>query len=48
VLAHYENQSEEEAIAEDEAARESRTHAFIEVPVALIPAVRQLIAKLQV
>ena len=47
VLAHYEDQSEEEAVAEDEAARESRTHAFIEVPVALIPAVRQLIAKIQ-
>ena len=42
VLEYYESQSDEEAAAEIEAALESTT---MEVPVALVPAVRQLIAK---
>ena len=42
VLEYYESQSDEEAAAEIEAAVESTT---MEVPVALVPAVRQLIAK---
>ena len=45
VLAHYEDQTEDEAVAEDEAAYEDRTHSVVEVPVDLVPAVRQLIAK---
>lgn len=45
VIAHYEQQSEEESVAEDEAAFESRTKTFIEVPNDLLPAVRELIAK---
>ena len=45
VLAHYEEQTEEEAVAEDEAAFEDRQQSFIEVPHELIPAVRELIAK---
>jgi type II secretory pathway component PulC len=45
VLAHYEGQTEEEALAEDEAAYEDRTQSFVEVPVELVPAVRELIAK---
>ena len=45
VIAHYEQQSEEEAVAEDEAAFESTTQTFIEVPNDLLPAVRELIAK---
>jgi len=45
VLAHYEAQTEAEAVAEDEAAFEDRTHSIIEVPVELVPAVRELIAK---
>ena len=45
VLAHYERQSEEEAVAEDEAAYEDPTHAVVEVPIELVPAVRELIAK---
>ena len=45
VLEHYEMQSDEEAVAEDEAAFESITHTAIEVPVDLIPEVRELIAK---
>jgi len=45
VLAHYEAQSEEEAVAEDEAAYEAQDQAFIQVPWALVPMVRELIAK---
>ena len=48
VLAHYEKQTEEEALAEDEAAYEDRTQTTIEVPIQLVPAVRELIAKHQV
>ena len=32
VLDHYENQTEDEAVAEDEAAWEDTPHTFIEVP----------------
>jgi hypothetical protein len=45
VLEHYEAQSDEEAVAEDEAAYEATTHTAMEVPVDLVPAVRELIAK---
>ncbi len=45
VLAHYENQSEEEAIAEDEAAYEDLSQTFMGVPNDLVPTVRELIAK---
>jgi hypothetical protein len=45
VLAHYDDQSDDEAVAEDEAAYESTTHTAIEVPVDLVPAVRELLAK---
>jgi len=45
VLDHYEGQTDEEAVAEDEAAYESTTHTVMEVPVDLVPAVRELIAK---
>ena len=45
LLAHYEQQSEEEAVAEDEAAAESETDPLVAVPKALVPAVRDLIAK---
>ena len=47
VLEHYESQTEEEALAEDEAAYEDQTQAFVEVPVELVPVVRELIAKHQ-
>jgi hypothetical protein len=42
VLEYYESQSDEEAAAEIEAVFESTT---MEVPVALVPEVRRLIAK---
>lgn len=45
VLEHYENQTEEEAIAEDEGAWESTTHTTMEIPVDLVPAVLELLAK---
>ena len=45
VLSYYEQQDEDEAVAEDEAAFESSTQAFVEVPNELLPAVRELIAK---
>jgi hypothetical protein len=45
LLEHYEAQSDEEAVAEDEAAYESITHTAMEVPVDLVPKVRELIAK---
>ncbi len=43
VLEHYERQSDEEAVAEDEAAYESTTHTAMEIPVELVPKVRALL-----
>jgi hypothetical protein len=48
VLEHYEQQSDDEAVAEDEASYESTTHTAMEVPVDLVPAVRELLAKRRV
>jgi hypothetical protein len=45
VLAHYETQSEEEAVAEDEADGEGSGDTLMAVPKSLVPAVRELIAK---
>jgi hypothetical protein len=45
VLDHYESQTDEQAAAEDEEAFESTTHTAMEVPVELVPEVRELIAK---
>jgi hypothetical protein len=45
VLEQYEAQSDEEAVAEDEAAYESTTHTTMEIPVDLVPEVRELLAK---
>jgi len=45
VLEHYETQTDEETVAEDEASFEATTHTAMEVPVDLVPAVRELIAK---
>ena len=47
VLAHYEEQTEDEAVAEDEAAFDDPTQAMMEVPHKLVPAIRELIAKHQ-
>jgi hypothetical protein len=45
LLSHYESQSEEEAVAEDESALETIGQTVIEVPTEIVPAVRELIAK---
>lgn len=45
VLGHYDQQTEDEAIAEDEAGYEDRKESAVQVPIELVPAVRELIAK---
>ena len=45
VLEHYESQTDEQAVAEDEAAYEATTHTAVDVPVELLPTVRELLAK---
>ena len=43
LIDHYDHQTDADAIAEAEAAYRKRTTTLIEVPVKLLPAVRQLI-----
>jgi len=45
VIEHYELQSEDEAVAEDEAAYEDASCTLMEVPKELVSKVRELIAK---
>jgi len=45
VVDHYESQTDDEAAIEDQEAFESTTHTAMEVPIELVPEVRQLIAK---
>ena len=45
LLAHYETQSEEEGVAEDEIIWLDPGQTVMEVPSRLVPAVRELIAK---
>ena len=45
VLAHYESQSEEEAVAEDEAVFDTIGQTVMEVPTELVPKIRELIAR---
>ena len=45
VLEHYHAQSDEEAVAEDEAAYRSTTTTVMKIPVKLVPVVRALLAK---
>ena len=45
VIAYYEQQTEEEAVAEAEEALKNESSVLIEVPIELVPAVRELIAK---
>ena len=45
VLKHYESQSEEEAVAEDEAALDPSVGTVMSVPKELVPEVRELIAR---
>jgi hypothetical protein len=45
VLEHYENQSEDEAVAEDEAAYESEGQTVMVVPTDLVSEIGELIAR---
>ena len=47
VITHYQELTEEEAVAEDEAAFQDPTQTVMEVPNELVPTVRELIAKHQ-
>lgn len=45
VLAFYESQSDEEAVAEDESAWEAVGQTVMEVPTELVPEIRDLIVR---
>jgi hypothetical protein len=45
LLAHYESQSEEGAVAEYEATLEHRSTSMVKLPNDRLPAVRELLAK---
>lgn len=45
VIEHYETQSEEEAVAEDEAAYEDSPQTFMQIPNTLVPKVRELLPR---
>ena len=45
LIQRYESQTEEEALAEDEAAFEDTTQTIMEIPSELVPAVRALLSK---
>ena len=47
VLGHYAQQTEEEAVAEDEAAFEAPSDTTMQVPCELVPAVREMIGRHQ-
>lgn len=44
VLDHYESQSEQQAVAEDQAAMEDTSQTIMAIPNDLVPKVRELIA----
>jgi hypothetical protein len=45
VIEHYECQTEEQAVAEDEVSAEQKGQTLMEVPSDLVPAIRDLIGK---
>jgi len=45
VAEHYERQSDDDAAAEGELADNATTHTSMDVPVDLVPKIRELIAK---
>ncbi len=47
VLSHYEKQTEDEAVEEDELAFKNRNLTVMEIPVQLVSKVRELIVKYQ-
>ena len=42
MIEHYDRQSEDEAVAEDEAAFENQDQVFVQIPLELLPLVREL------
>jgi hypothetical protein len=46
VIAHYENQTEDEEFAEIEAAREAEDITLMAIPTELVPEVRALLARM--
>jgi hypothetical protein len=44
VLDHYESQTDDEAVAEDEKAFKYKRQTVVEVPIELVPVIRELIA----
>jgi hypothetical protein len=47
VIGYYDAQTEDEALAEDEAVFAGEHHTLMEVPAELVPTIRELIAKHQ-
>lgn len=45
LLRHYESLSEDEEVAEDEAAIEDSTQTVMQIPTELVPSVRALLAE---
>ena len=45
VITYYDQQTEDEAVAEAEEALQNESSMLIEVPIELVPAVRELIAR---
>ncbi|MBE9507447.1 MAG: hypothetical protein IMY86_05305 [Chloroflexi bacterium] len=45
VIVHYETQTQDEAVAEDERAFKEKGRAVIEIPAELMPVIRELIAQ---
>ena len=45
VLEHYENQTEEEAVAEDEAALRAKGQTVMIVPTEMVPKIRQMLER---
>jgi predicted dinucleotide-binding enzyme len=45
VIAHYEQQTEEEQVAEHEAAAKTTEVTMMAIPIELVPQVRELIAR---
>lgn len=45
LIDHYETQSEDDAVAEDDAARADPEQTVMVIPTRLVPAVRELLAR---
>ena len=45
IIIHYEQQTEDEAVAEDEAAFQDKSSTLMAIPTELVPAVLELIDK---